>query len=83
MKYLRRPVEVDAIFWDGSEGAREEFEKLFSSPTKQMEKGILLVAGMMVPFGVWIVKMPEGPIRAYPPKDFEAKYMVPEEAKKS
>ena len=83
MKYLRRPVEVDAILWDGSEGAREEFEKVFGGPTKQVDKGMLLVVGMFIPFGVWVVKMPDGVVRAYKPEDFRAKYMEPVEADKA
>lgn len=80
MKYLRRPVEVDAVLWDGSEGAREALESILGGPSKQMEKGLLLVAGMMVAFGTWVVKMPDGVVRGYQPKDFEAKYMLPVEA---
>ena len=83
MKFLRRPVEVDVAFWDGSEGQQEEFEKIFGSPGKRVEQGRLAVSGMVVPHGIYVVRMPDGAVRPYTPDDFHAKYMDLDEAAKA
>lgn len=74
MRYKRRPVEVEAILWDGSEGAREELEKIFGGPSKISDKGVIAFAGAVVPFGLWIVLKPNGGMQAYSPNDFHARY---------
>ena len=74
MQYRRKPVEVEAVLWDGSEGAQEELEKLFHGPSKRVENGVIAVAGMLIPFGLWIVRKPNGKVQAYQPQDFEARF---------
>lgn len=74
MKYKRKPVEVDAILWDGSEGAREELEKIFGGPSKISDKGVISIAGDILPFGVWLVLKPNGSMQAYAPNNFHARY---------
>ncbi len=74
MKYKRKPVEVDAVLWDGSEGAREELEKMFGGPSKIAEKGFISVGGTVIPFGVYVVLKPNGSVQAYTPLDFNARF---------
>ena len=74
MKYKRKPMPVDAVLWDGSEGAREELEKMLGGPSQIHEKGVVSVAGMIIPFGIWVVKKPDDKVMAYTPKDFETRF---------
>lgn len=74
MRYKRRPVEVDAVLWNGSEGAREELEKMLGGPSLIGEKGLISIAGVTIPFGLWIIRTASGSVRAYPPKEFEARF---------
>ena len=75
VNYRRKPVDVDAVLWDGSEGAQEGLERILGGPVKRLEQGAVAVAGVIIPHGIWVVRLPHT-VRYYKPKDFEAKYEV-------
>jgi len=83
MDFVRRPVPVKAALWDGSEGAQEELEKILGGPSKRVDKGVIAIAGMLIPFGLWIVKKQNGSVQAYTSYDFEARFMPASELKKA
>jgi hypothetical protein len=74
MKYKRKPTEVDAVLWDGSEKAQDEIKELVGGPVLKDSSGRLAAAGASIPFGVWVVRKADGRLDLLQPNKFEERY---------